>query len=161
MNALDELHAQVGGRLAELEQRYTPNRQAIVTALAGQPSPSTLPDLLRVAPGLSQSSTYRNLAALEEAQVVRRIVSSGEHAHYELAEHLTEHHHHLVCRECGSIEDVRLDARLERQLEAAFAAAASARGFEAAGHSIDIEGRCPDCREGGGGRDTPSVGSAG
>ncbi len=143
---LDELHAAATERLAEREQRYTANRRVIVSVLAAEPSPMTLPELLRRSPALSQSSTYRNLAALEEAEVVRRIVSVGEHAHYELAEHLTEHHHHLVCQGCGTIEDVTLDTRLEDQLDAAFAAVADARGFEAAGHSIDIQGRCADCR---------------
>jgi len=142
----DELHAAATEKLAERQQRYTANRRTIVTALAAQPSPLTLPELLEAAPDLSQSSTYRNLAALEEAEVVRRIVSLGEHAHYELAEHLTEHHHHLVCNACGAIEDVTLDGALEQQLDEAFAAAARSRGFEPAGHSIDIEGRCADCR---------------
>jgi Fe2+ or Zn2+ uptake regulation protein len=142
----DELHGAAEARLAEREQRYTANRRAIVEALAAQPAPATLPALLQARPGLSQSSTYRNLAALAEAGVVRRVVAVGEHAHYELAEDLTGHHHHLVCVTCGAIEDVTLDASLERRLEQAFAAAAEARGFALGGHSIDIEGRCRACR---------------
>ena len=106
----------------------------------------TLPELLRARPGLSQSSTYRNLTTLEEVGVVRRVVSGGEHAHFELAEHLTGHHHHLICITCGTIEDVTLDPALERELDDAFAAAAAARGFDLGGHSIDIEGRCRTCR---------------
>ena len=142
----DELHGAAEARLAERDQRYTANRRAIVEVLAAQPAPATLPALLRARPGLSQSSTYRNLAALEDAGVVRRVVAVGEHAHYELAEDLTGHHHHLVCVTCGTIEDVTLDASLEHRLEQAFAAAAAARGFDLGGHSIDIEGRCRECR---------------
>jgi Fe2+ or Zn2+ uptake regulation protein len=142
----EQLHAAAASRLAERDQRYTSNRQAIVEVLAAQLAPVTLPEVLQARPGLSQSSTYRNLAALEDAGVVRRIVGGGEHAHYELAEHLTGHHHHLVCVGCGSIEDVTLDADLERELEDAFDALARARGFESGGHSIDIEGRCATCQ---------------
>jgi Fe2+ or Zn2+ uptake regulation protein len=145
MPASAELHASAAGRLAEREQRYTANRQAIVEVLAAQPAPVTLPDLLRARRGLSQSSTYRNLAALEDAGVVRRLVAGGEHAHYELAEDLTGHHHHLVCASCGAIEDVELAADLERELEAAFDALARARGFVPEAHTIDIHGRCASC----------------
>lgn len=148
MVAADDVHDTAASRLAEREQRYTANRRAIVDALAAQPAPVTLPELLRVRPTLRQSSTYRNLAALEEADVVRRLNSGGEHAHYELAEHLTEHHHHLRCTVCGLIEDVTLDAALERRLDKAFDLLARDRGFRAAGHSIDIEGQCVDCRNG-------------
>jgi Fur family ferric uptake transcriptional regulator len=141
----DELHRVAEARLAEREQRYTTNRRLIVESLAELASPVTLPELLRIRPALTQSSTYRNLAALEEAEVVRRIVSGSEHAHYELAEHLTEHHHHLVCLDCGVIADVTLDAPLEHRLDQAFDALATGRGFHATGHSIDIYGRCADC----------------
>ena len=140
-----ELHRTAEARLAERDQRYTANRRRIVEALAEASSPQTLPQLLHRRPNLTQSSTYRNLAALEDAQVVRRIVSGSEHSHYELAEHLTEHHHHLVCVGCGSITDVTLAGPLEEQLERAFDHAAEVRGFRPAGHSIDIYGHCASC----------------
>jgi Fur family transcriptional regulator, ferric uptake regulator len=143
--SIQELHRAAEARLAERDQRYTANRRRIVEALAEASSPQTLPQLLHRRPNLSQSSTYRNLSALEEAQVVRRIVSGSEHAHYELAEHLTEHHHHLVCVECGSITDVTFDAPLEARLEAAFEAAAEGNGFRPLGHSIDLYGHCASC----------------
>ena len=143
---LTELHGAAAARLAEREQRYTPNRAAIVEALAARTAPATLPELLRERPGLSQSSTYRNLAALEEAGVVRRLVAGADHAHYELAEDLTGHHHHLVCGVCGSSEDVELDAELERDLDRAFDALARARSFAPVGHTIDIHGVCATCR---------------
>jgi len=141
----DDLHTAAEARLGDRRQRYTVNRRAIVDALVTQTAPATIPDLLRARPELSQSTTYRSLAALEEAGVVRRLAAGGEYAHYELAEHLTEHHHHMICVACGSIEDVTLDAGLERQLDDAFAAVARSRGFAPDGHSIDIEGRCAAC----------------
>jgi Fur family transcriptional regulator, ferric uptake regulator len=143
--AFADVHRAVEARLDERDQRYNVNRRRIVEALAEAASPLTLPEILRRRPSLTQSSTYRNLAALEDAQVVRRIVSGSEHAHYELAEHLTEHHHHLVCVDCGSITDVTLEPPLEARLERAFDVAAETRGFRPAGHSIDIYGRCAAC----------------
>ena len=143
--AVAPVHDAASARLAARDQRYTANRAAIVDALAAQTAPVTLPELLRARPELTQSSTYRNLAALAEAGVVRRVVAGGEHAHYELAEDLTGHHHHLICTSCGAIEDVELDAALERPLEAAFEALARARDFTPDAHTIDIHGLCGSC----------------
>lgn len=132
-------------RLMDSDQRYTTGRRRIVEALAGTGAPVTLPALLTIAPDLSQSSAYRNLALMEEAGVVRRLVHGTEHAHYELTEDLTEHHHHLICEECGLITDITLDDRLERSLDAAFEGLASVAGFVPRHHAIDVFGRCADC----------------
>ena len=117
----------------------------IVDSLKAAQAPVTLPELLAAAPLLAQSSTYRNLAILEDAGVVRRLVHGGEHAHYELAEDLLGHHHHLICTNCGSVRDVTLDTRLERSLDAAFERAAGGEGFRPESHAIDIYGSCADC----------------
>lgn len=132
-------------RLMARDQRYTTGRRRIVEVLAGAGAPMTLPSLLERAPDLSQSSAYRNLATMEEVGVVRRLVHGAEHAHYELAEDLTEHHHHLICEECGLITDVTLDDDLERSLDRAFDGLAAAAHFAPRHHAIDIYGRCSDC----------------
>ena len=141
-----EIHRTVRDRLDENDQRYTAGRRAVVDALASADGPVTLPELIDLAPELAQSSAYRNLAVMEQVGVVRRLVHSADHARYELAEDLTEHHHHLICEVCGSVRDVTLTPTLERQLDAAFATLASAEGFEATHHTIDLYGRCADCR---------------
>jgi len=142
----DELHQQVASRLGALDQRYTRSRRSIVDALRSGAAPFTLPELLVIDRSLSQSSTYRNLAVLEEAGVVRRLVhGADDHARYELAEELTEHHHHLICTSCGTVTDVTLDAALETELDKAFHGAAEASGFVADHHAIDIYGSCSNC----------------
>lgn len=132
-------------RLVDRDQRYTVGRRRIVEALVEAAGPITLPALLVADPALSQSSAYRNLALMEEAGVVRRLVHGAEHAHYELAEDLTEHHHHMICEQCGLIADITLDARLESSLDRALDELASASGFSPTHHAIDIYGRCADC----------------
>ena len=81
-----------------------------------------------------------------EAGVVRRLVHGGDHAHYELAETLTEHHHHLICNECGLVQDVTLPSRLEHTLDESFAEMAAEVDFTPTGHIIDVYGVCADCR---------------
>jgi len=140
-----ELHRTVRERLSEREQRYTTGRRRIVEALVAADGPVTLPELLTKQPALSQSSAYRNLSIMEEAGIVRRLVHGAEHAHYELAEDLTKHHHHLICENCGLIRDITLNARLERSLDSAFDGVARAEGFSPRHHAIDIYGACAAC----------------
>ncbi len=124
-----DLHALIQQRLVALGQRYTSARRELVDALAGAGRPITLPELLAGSGGLSQSSAYRNLSVMEQAGAVRRLVHSAGHAHYELAEDLTGHHHHLICEDCGTIRDVTLDDGLERSLDQAFAGLDQRRGL--------------------------------
>ncbi len=141
-----EIHRTVRDRLDQNDQRYTTGRRAVVDALANTGGPITLPELIDVAPTLAQSSAYRNLAVLEEVGVVRRLVHGADHARYELAEDLTEHHHHLICESCGVVRDVTLTPKLERRLDDAFAVLSAAEGFAPTHHTIDLYGRCADCR---------------
>lgn len=140
-----ELHRTVRDRLDSKDQRYTAGRRAVVDVLAVADGPITLPELIERAPTLAQSSAYRNLAVMEEVGIVRRLVHGSDHARYELAEDLTEHHHHLICERCGSVRDVTLPAELERRLDDAFESLAYREGFTAANHTIDVYGLCRDC----------------
>jgi Fur family ferric uptake transcriptional regulator len=141
-----DLHRAVAARLAEHEQQYTANRRAVVEALAVAGAPITLPDLLVVDESLAQSSAYRCLALLVETGVVRRLVHVGDHAMFELDEHLTEHHHHLICERCGTVVDVTLPERVERTMDRTFDEVAATAGFEPTHHAVDIYGVCSDCR---------------
>lgn len=143
-----ELHRSVAARLADHDQQYTSNRRAVVEALAAAGSPITLPSLLAADVSLAQSSAYRSLSVLVDAGVARRLVHVGDHAYFELAEHLTEHHHHLVCESCGTVVDVTLPDRVEAAMDRTFHEVAEASGFVAHDHAVDIYGTCATCAQG-------------
>lgn len=135
-------------RLRSAGQRYTRSRRQIVDALAGADDPQTIVQLLADTTGLAQSSAYRNLAVLEGADVVHRIITSDNHAHFELTEDITgSHHHHLVCTSCGIVLDVGLSEDLEHQLHEELAAAGATRGFKGTHHRVDVIGICSDCAD--------------
>jgi Fe2+ or Zn2+ uptake regulation protein len=136
---------EIDARLVHARQRRTPNRTAIVEALHASSRPLTIPEILAARPGLAQSSVYRNLVVLEQARVVHRIVTDHEFARYELAEDLTGHHHHLICVECGRVEDVDAPAGLERSVRSAAEQIARSTGFHTEHHRIDLVGRCRRC----------------
>jgi Fur family ferric uptake transcriptional regulator len=146
MVAMSELERAINDRLADHDLRFTAARRAIVDGLKSAAGPITLPELLESSPDLAQSSAYRNLGLLEAAGVVRRLTHGSEHAHFELAESLTEHHHHLICESCGLVRDITLAAKLERTLDDQFDALADAEGFTQTHHTVDVYGRCTNCR---------------
>lgn len=145
----DVLHEAVALRLAGLDQRYTRLRQVLVDTLAGAGRPLTIPEIVDRAPQLAQSSAYRNVTALIDAGVVRRVAGTDDHGRFELDEELSgHHHHHLVCAACGKVEDVHSSARLERALGEAARAVAEGQGYEITDHRLDLVGVCPACRAG-------------
>jgi Fur family transcriptional regulator, ferric uptake regulator len=143
--ATADLHVVVGAKLRSVGQRYTTKRRALVEILERARQPLALPEILDSRSGLAQSSAYRNLAVLEQAHVVRRVVTGEEFSRYELAEDLTQHHHHLVCSNCGVVQDVTIPMRLERSMERALDEVASDTGFLAVSHRLDLIGTCRAC----------------
>ena len=77
---------------------------------------------------------------LEQAGLVHRIVTDGEFARFELAEDLTEHHHHLICANCGMVEDVPASAGLEQSVQTAATQIARSTGFHTQRHRVDLVG---------------------
>jgi Fe2+ or Zn2+ uptake regulation protein len=145
-NHSDGLHGIVTRRLRADGQRYTPQRRVLVGVLETSTSPLTLPQLLARADGLAQSSAYRNLAVLERARVVHRIVTTGDHSCWELAEDLTEHHHHLICDSCGDVADFTIPNDVERNLHVALTHVADGVGFDPTHHRLDLVGQCNRCQ---------------
>jgi Fe2+ or Zn2+ uptake regulation protein len=140
------VHDAIGLRLAALDQRYTRSRRSLVETLARAGRPLTIPEILESTPELPQSSAYRNVTALMEVGVVRRIPGTEDHGRFELAEELSGHHHHLVCGGCGRVEDLRPSVHLEQVLGDAARAVGDEKGFEVTEHRLDLVGRCPECR---------------
>ena len=86
------------------------------------------------------ASVYRMLDRLAEQGLVQRIDIGDGIVRYEAA-HDAEHHHHLVCGECGKVEPFS-DARLERAVEAI----EEQSGYVVEAHEIMLRGSCADCR---------------
>jgi Fur family ferric uptake transcriptional regulator len=131
-------------RLRKVGQRLTPRRRSLLEILRSAVHPLTIHEILDRGSGLAMSSAYRNLTVLEQAGVVHRIVTHEDFARYELAEELTEHHHHMVCSSCGLVRDLPSDINVERLMRAV-AARATEEGFTPVTHRLDILGLCADC----------------
>ncbi|MBK5224117.1 MAG: transcriptional repressor [Acidimicrobiia bacterium] len=139
------VHTTAAERLRRDGQRYTASRRSLVEILEATDRPLTIPELLAERAGIPQSSAYRNLALLERAGVVDRVVATDEFARYELAEDLTEHHHHMICARCSAVSDFVMAPRAERRLDEAAEATAAEAGFQVTSHRFDLIGHCRDC----------------
>jgi Fe2+ or Zn2+ uptake regulation protein len=141
-----ELHVEIGHRLAGSGQRYSPVRRQIVDALARADRPQSVADLVTAVPELAVSSAYRNLGVLADAGAVTRVATDDDAARFELAEAVTErHHHHLVCTQCGLVLDYEPPAALELEVEAGLHEVARDSGFVPESHRLDLFGRCAEC----------------
>lgn len=141
----DATHREIASLLRRSGNRYTSGRRALVETVAARGRPATLPELLADDDRLSPSSAYRNLDVLERSGVVRRLATGSDFAHFELAESLVGHHHHLICVSCGRVDDIELGVELESVLDRELAAAAQALSFKPQHHILDLYGHCRDC----------------
>ncbi|MBV8462425.1 MAG: transcriptional repressor [Acidimicrobiales bacterium] len=142
----DGLHELVEARLRRTDLRYTAGRRALVELLASTGHPVSIGDIAERLPGLPRSSAYRHLVDLQLAGVVRRVAANDEFARFELAEDLTEHHHHLLCVGCGRVTDVTPSPSFERQVRRTLDELADDQGFEPHSHRVDVLGLCAGCR---------------
>ncbi len=139
------MHPMIAARLDDDGQRYTSGRRKLVEVLVDAGRPLTAAEVLDES-DLAQSSAYRNLAVLEACGVVHRVAGSDEFARFELAEDLTDHHHHhLICTSCGSVTDFTASEQLEQLVEALAGEVAATAGFTADHHRLDLFGRCSAC----------------
>lgn len=141
-----ELDGEVSQRLADHEVRYTSGRRVVVTALARSEGPKSPAELhAEVASAVPLSSLYRSLAVLENAGIVVPHFGAKGVTRYELAEWLRGHHHHLICLNCGSVEDIAISQTHEAKLAELVKDIGAAASFTEVNHVLEIEGRCAKC----------------
>lgn len=145
--ASSALHTAIARRLEAARQRYSRGRRALVDVLAESERPVTSAEIAMRDPVLSLSSVYRNLSVLEQAGVVRRLVTQEDNARYELSEELTSHHDHLICEQCGEVSDYTLGAQLEQAITAVLETIAKRSSFHPRRHHLEIAGLCNRCAE--------------
>ena len=126
-------------RISDL--RVTRPRVAVLDAVHAHPHADTDTIFGAVRAGLpevSRQAVYDVLAALTEAGLVRRIQPSGSVARYE--SRVSDNHHHVVCRSCGTIADV--DCAVG---DAPCLTAGTDHGFVLDEAEVTYWGLCPDC----------------
>jgi Fur family ferric uptake transcriptional regulator len=122
--------------------RLTPQRQLVLEAVTalGHATPDEIADRVRgTASGVNISTVYRTLELLEELGLVTHTHLGHGAPTYHAADDAD--HLHLVCRECGGIEEVSPVV-----FESAAQQIAAEHGFTVDAGHFAIFGTCSACR---------------
>lgn len=125
--------------------KATRQRDRIVDVFLRSRGHLSIDDLLekvrRADPRISAATVYRTVKLLEEAGVADKRHFEGRSTRYERSS--ADHHDHLICMQCGRIDEFENDRieTLQDQVAASF-------GYEVVSHRHEIYGLCPDCRGG-------------
>lgn len=95
--------------------------------------------LLEADEDVGLATVYRVLTQFEAAGLVKRQNFEEGHSVFELDQ--GEHHDHLVCVKCGTIEEF-----IDPQIEALQAKVAEKFHYDMTDHSLNIYGICPTCQ---------------
>ncbi len=105
----------------------------------GEPRHRTAEDVFRVLlldrSDVGLATVYRVLTQFEQAGILSRSHFEGGKAVYELNE--GQHHDHLVCLDCGRVEEF-FDAEIEKRQHNV----AKAKGFAIADHALSLYANC-------------------
>src|SRR5215470_19537743 len=122
--------------------RVTPQRQLVLEAVTRlhHASPEEIcAEVNQTARGVNVSTVYRTLELLEQLGLVTHSHLGHGAPSYHLA--AEAEHVHLVCRECGRIEQVG-----PRSVAPLVAALEAEHGFETDVRHLTVFGRCGACR---------------
>lgn len=137
---------QVESRLVDRSVRFTKTRRVVLEALASAEGPRSAAELHRdIRATVPLSSLYRSLAVLHQAEVIAPHYSTKGVTRYELAEWLSGHHHHLLCVNCGFVEDVDIPGSLEQDLLVIVKKISLRTKFKPIDHALEIDGYCARC----------------
>ena len=126
-------------KLRQAGFRLTQSRKKILTVLASKPQTAAqiVTTMKRKKQTIDLATVYRNLELLVGLGLANKVTFADQTARFELA---GPHHHHLICKTCGSIEDIAMD-------ESNLLASVRRRSkFEVTSHNLEFFGLCPNCQ---------------
>jgi len=126
-------------RLALRGHRLTASRRRVLEAVLAAPAHFTVDDVLRRTDGVGRATVFRTMKLLQDLNVVCRVLMDDGSLHYRLS--TRGHHHHLVCRSCGRVEDFSTC-----DISAIVEQLGRNTDYEIEEHWLEVYGRCSSCR---------------
>jgi len=136
MNKMAKLLRMNGGRLTRPRQKVfgalTDRPQTVIEIISG---------LRKKGIKIDKVTVYRTLEWLAARGIVGKVRFKDGIAKYEMLDK-GSHHHHLVCDNCGSVEDISFNEKnlLDR--------VSRRTRFQIKSHLLEFFGVCPDCQRG-------------
>ena len=127
-----------------INTRETAPRRAVAGLIAERHGHFTAADLLSDAMvrdmKIGRATVFRALDLLAERGALERLdLPSGEHAYVACAPQ--EHHHHVVCRNCGASVEVA-----DSGLQTVVRDIGAQSGYRIDNHRLELYGTCPSCQ---------------
>ncbi|GGP10361.1 ferric iron uptake transcriptional regulator [Oceanobacillus neutriphilus] len=127
--------------------KLTPQREATVRVLLEREDDHLSAEdvyllVKEKSPEIGLATVYRTLELLSELKIVDKINFGDGVSRYDLRKEGAKHfHHHLVCIECGSVEEIENDllGEVEQIVENDW-------GFEVKDHRLTFHGICRQCQ---------------
>ncbi|KYD20174.1 MAG: transcriptional repressor [Caldibacillus debilis] len=143
-NRLDRIKKQ----LHTASYKLTPQREAIVRVLLEHEAEHLSAEdvylyIKEKSPEIGLATVYRTLELLTELKIVDKINFGDGVSRYDLRQEGAKHfHHHLVCIECGSVEEIQEDllGEVEEIVEKNW-------HFQIIDHRLTFHGICRRCQE--------------
>ena len=134
-------------RLNGVGLRATPSRMAIAKFLEESARPVGTLELtdIMIPDTCDLATLYRTLKSFADKGLANTVSIDSRFASYEWADENVKHHHHLVCRKCGLIEEIP-ECDLETIEKNILATANNFHGITS--HSLEFFGVCTDCARG-------------
>jgi Fur family ferric uptake transcriptional regulator len=133
---------ELGELLASHDLRVTEQRLVVLGAMMHEFNDVTAQALharLREQhPKLGLATVYRTLSTLAEAGVLDRLHHDDGGACYRYC--APGHHHHLVCRDCHAVVELR-----DCDLDSWAKKVARQHGFRQVEHTVELQGTCRSC----------------
>lgn len=133
-----EIHKE---QLKKHKLKATPARLRILSVLEETPRPLSIQSVREKLEDLKidQATVYRTLNTFHMLGLVKTVDFQHGHSHYELTNR--PHHHHLVCTNCGAVEDVQGCRVVPEDMQVL-----KRSGFASIeDHSLEFFGTCKKC----------------
>jgi Fur family ferric uptake transcriptional regulator len=132
--------------LKSKEYKLTPQRMTILKVFmenaVGHVSAEELYSMVKKEnPDVGLATVYRTLDLLAELGILMKMDFGDGKARFELSDREVHHHHHLICLNCGKVQEFDIDL-----LEALEESINSKTGFEVVDHRLKFYGYCGDCK---------------
>jgi len=124
--------------------KLTPQRRAVIRTIASSQDHLTPAEIYEKVhqdyPNIGLVTIYRTLDMLAKLELICELHAGGSCHSYTIS--APEHHHHLICSNCGKVVDFtgynlsELEQRLSLET-----------GFEIEGHLLEFIGLCQACRK--------------
>src|ERR1035437_7832829 len=127
----------------QLNLKKTPARLAISEFLFSSNTPVDAEQIIQHLRAqkldTNKVTVYRILDFLFKNQTIDRVEFGEGKYRYELKKN---HHHHLICTNCGKIQDVEgnLVENIEKKIQ-------KGKNFQVQSHSLEFFGICRDCQK--------------